>query len=99
MKRVKERVNHVILSNLERSRCTVVSDSWSNVQRRPLINVMVVSPHGKQFLKAKDSSKQIETGAYIAHVVASAIDAMGAMNVVQVIMDNSKNCIGCRCTT
>ena len=41
---VKERVQRVILSNLSFTGCTIVCDGWSNVQCRPLINVMVVSP-------------------------------------------------------
>ena len=32
---VKERVQRVILSNISLFGCTIVSDGWSNVQRRP----------------------------------------------------------------
>ena len=31
-------------------------------------------------------------GVYIAQSVASTIDAMGATNMLQVVMDNAKNC-------
>ena len=52
---VKERVQRVILSNIELSGCSIVSDGWSNVQRKTLINVMIVSPRGDTFVRAIDS--------------------------------------------
>ena len=39
---VKEHVQRVILNNILLSGCTIVSDDWSNVQRKPLINIMIV---------------------------------------------------------
>ena len=39
-----------------------------------------------------DSTGSIKTGAYIAQVIASVIQEVGAQNVVQIIMDNVKNC-------
>lgn len=89
---VKERVHRIILSNISLSGCTIVSDGWSNVQRRPLINVMVVSPRGEAFVRAVDSSGMIKTGSYIADVLTSVIEEVGSKYVVQVIMDNAKNC-------
>lgn len=89
---VKERVQRIILSNISLSGCTIVSDGWSNVQRRPLINVMVVSPRGETFVKAVDSSGMIKSGSYIADVLTSIIEEVGAMHVVQIVMDNAKNC-------
>ena len=89
---VKDRVQRVILSNLSFTGCTIVCDGWSNVQRRPLINVMVVSPRGETFVKAVDSSGMIKSGSYIADVLTSIIEEVGAMHVVQIVMDNAKNC-------
>ena len=88
---VKERVIYVTLSNLKLLGCTIVSYGWSNVQLCPLINVMVMSPHGKHFLRVVDSSRQIKAGAYIAQTLASAIDDVEPTNVLQVVMDNAKN--------
>ena len=64
----------MILSNLSTTACTIVSDGWSNVQRRPLINIMIVSPCGETFLRAVDSSGKIKSGHYIADVVMQAIE-------------------------
>ena len=52
---VKERVQRVILSNIALFGCSIVRDDWSNVQRKPLINVMIVSPRGETFVRAIDS--------------------------------------------
>ena len=89
---VKERVSRIILSNISYSGCTIVSDGWSNVQRRPLINVMVVCPRGETFVKSIDSSGAIKSGAYIADVLTTVIQEVGPKHVVQVVMDNAANC-------
>ena len=89
---VKEHVQRVILNNISLSRCTIVSDGWSNVQRNPLVNVMIISPRGETFVRAVDSSGSIKPGPYIADVISSVIEEVGAKNVVQVVMDNAKNC-------
>lgn len=89
---VKERVQRVILNNIELSGCSIVSDGWSNVQRKPLINLMIVSPRGETFVRAVDSAGMIKSGIYIADVISSVIEEVGAKNVVQIVMDNAKNC-------
>ena len=35
---------------------SIVSDGWSNPQRRPLINIMAVSDRGPVFIKSIDRS-------------------------------------------
>ena len=41
---VKKHIQRIILSNILLSRCTIVSNGWSNVQRKPLTNMILVSP-------------------------------------------------------
>ena len=89
---VKEHVQRVILNNILLSGCTIVSDGWSNVQRKPLINIMIISTRGEMFVCAVDSVVSIKSRPYIANVISSVIDEVGASNVVQVVMDNAKNC-------
>ena len=62
------------------------------MQRRPLINIMVVCPRGECFVKAVDSSGEIKSGAYIASIISDVIDEIGEKNVLQVVMDNAANC-------
>ena len=58
----KENVERLIINTTDQSGCTIVSDGWSNVQRRPLINIMLVCPRGECFMKAIDSSGEIKSG-------------------------------------
>lgn len=88
----KENVERLIINTADQSGCTIVSDGWSNVQRRPLINIMVVCPRGECFMKAIDSSGEIKSGQFICNIISEVIEQVGQQNVVQVIMDNAKNC-------
>ena len=83
--KVKEPVAKTILSN-------ILYSGWSNAQRRPLINVMLVCPRGKTFIKPIYNSSAIKSGAYIADAFVNVIKEIGPQHVVQVIMDNAKNC-------
>ena len=40
---------------------SIVSDGWSNPQRRPLINIMAISDGGSVFIKAIDGSVSSKT--------------------------------------
>ena len=68
------------------------SDGWSNVQTKPLINIMIISPRGEMFVHVVDFVGSIKSGPYIADVISIVIDEVGASNVVQVVLDNAKNC-------
>lgn len=72
--------------------CTITCDGWSSVSRRPLLNVLAVSPKGAEFLKAVDTSGESKTGRYIADFLKEAIQQVGSNRVVQVIMDNTSSC-------
>ena len=68
---------------------SIVSDGWSDPQRRPLINIMVVSDGGPVFIKAIDGSGEFKDKHYIAGVLKDAIKEIGHEKVVQVITDNA----------
>ena len=53
---------------------------------------MIISLRGETFVCAIDFAMSIKSGYYIADVISSVIDEVGAKNVVQVVMDNAKNC-------
>ena len=67
----------------------IVSDGWSDPQRRPLINIMAVSDGGPMFIKAIDGSGEFKDKHYIARVLKYAIKEIGHEKVVQVITDNA----------
>ena len=71
---------------------SIVTDGWTDAQRRPLINFMATSDGGPVFLKAIDGSKEYKDKHYIARLIKGAIEDVGASNVVQVITDNAPVC-------
>ncbi|XP_075666005.1 uncharacterized protein LOC142635810 [Castanea sativa] len=68
---------------------SIVSDGWSDPQRRPLINIMVVSDGGPMFIKAIDGSGEFKDKHYIAGVLRDAIKEIRHEKVVKVITDNA----------
>ncbi|XP_065628786.1 uncharacterized protein LOC112036307 [Quercus suber] len=68
---------------------SIVSDGWSDPQRRPLINIMAVSDGGPVFIKAIDGLGEFKDKHYIAGVLKDAIKEIGHEKVVQVITDNA----------
>ncbi|KAH7847845.1 hypothetical protein Vadar_030829 [Vaccinium darrowii] len=44
---------------------SLCSDGWSNIQRRPLINIMAASQSGAMFVKAIDASGNIKDADYV----------------------------------
>ncbi|KAG5521605.1 hypothetical protein RHGRI_033985 [Rhododendron griersonianum] len=73
---------------------SIVSDGWSDSQRRPLINFMAVTEGGPMFLKDVDCSGDTKDKYFICELLRDVIEEVGPENVVQVITDNAKNCAG-----
>jgi hypothetical protein len=71
---------------------SIVSDGWTNVKGRPLINILGVSASGAVFLSAHDYSDRYKTGINIADALLKTIQEIGPYNVIQVITDNLANC-------
>ena len=71
---------------------SVVSDGWTNMKNKPLINVMASNSRGSMFLYAEDFSGEEKTGEAIAQFLLQAIEEIGPSNVLQVITDNASNC-------
>ncbi|XP_020250668.1 uncharacterized protein LOC109828045 [Asparagus officinalis] len=71
---------------------SIVSDGWSDSQRRPLINVMAVTEDGTMFLNAVNAEGRTKNMDYIADILLKAIEEVGPHNVVQVITDNAPIC-------
>lgn len=71
---------------------SIVSDGWSDTQRRPLINFMAVTEDGPMFLKAVNCDGEYKDKFYIANLIREVILEVGPQNVVQVITDNAPVC-------
>ncbi|KAH7425014.1 hypothetical protein KP509_11G036900 [Ceratopteris richardii] len=74
--------------------CSILSDGWSDIRHRHIINIMVSSCLGTYFLKAIDCSRAGTriTGEFIFEHIKASIEEIGVQNVVQVITDNASNC-------
>ena len=83
-----------IRSSWKKYGCSILTDGWTDMKKRPILNIMVSSCQGTIFLDAVDaselSSKKI-SGHYIYKHIKNAIDYIGAENIVQVITDNQSN--------
>lgn len=71
---------------------TIVSDGWSDPQRRPLINFMAVTESGPMFLKAVNCFNEVKDREFIAKRIREVIMEVGPSNIVQVVTDNAPAC-------
>ncbi len=60
--------------------------------RRPVLNLLVVSPKGEMFLKAINMGGETKDVAYIAKQLIDCIREVGADSVIQVVTDNAAVC-------
>ena len=97
LKKTKERVTKRLASikqSWKYTSCTILSDGWSDLCHRPLINVLVYCPQGVLFLKAVNAMDRVKTSEFIFGILDEAIQEVGEKNVVHVITDNASNCVG-----
>eukprot|EP01018_Ginkgo_biloba_P003363 Gb_02333 [translate_table: standard] len=95
--RSKERLTNKLQSIKETWKhigCTIISDGWSDMKHRPLINVLVYSPQGVLFVKAVDTMDHKNTLEFIFKILEEAVLEVGEENVVQIVIDSSSNCVG-----
>lgn len=72
--------------------CTVVSFGWTDVERSPLVNVMVSGSQGTTFCKAIDTMGEHKSSEFVAAKIKKVIRKVGSENVVQLITDLSDSC-------
>jgi len=80
LKRSKERVTNnlqKIKDSWKETGCTLLSDGWSDMNHRPLINVLVYCPKGVLFLKVIDASRNKKTSEFIFKILEEAILEVG----------------------
>eukprot|EP00253_Pinus_taeda_P028843 PITA_28843 len=74
-----------------RTRCTIMSDGWTNQRNRTIINFLVFCPHGTMFLKSVDASDKVKDGHLLFQLLDQVVEEVGVANVVQIITDNASN--------
>jgi len=70
----------------------IVSDGWSDPQKRPLINFMVVTHSGPMFSKSINASDEIKDKDFIARHMRDVVMEVEPDNMVQIITDNAVVC-------
>ncbi|KAK9047863.1 hypothetical protein SSX86_033175 [Deinandra increscens subsp. villosa] len=76
------------------SGCSIMTDAWSDIKRRSIMNLCVNSPLGTVFLSSKESSDDAHTSEHIHEYVEGCIKEVGPENVVQIVTDNASNNMG-----
>ena len=71
---------------------SIVSDGWTNVKGKPLINILGVSASGAVFLSSHDYSDRFKTDINIAEALIKTIESIEPYYVIQVITDNTTKC-------
>jgi hypothetical protein len=84
-----EQVRKRVRSLIKLTGCTIVSDGWTSIQNRPIVNALLTTPAGVQFLTALDTSGETKSATYIANFVNNIIEEQGPENVVAVCMDGA----------
>ncbi|XP_075659254.1 uncharacterized protein LOC142629158 [Castanea sativa] len=68
---------------------SIVSDGWTDPQKRPLINFMATSEKRPLFIKSIDGTKEYKDKHFISDLFLKVIGEVGHTNVVQIITDNA----------
>jgi hypothetical protein len=72
-KRVKVDQEAVLQIGMQLNGATIVSDGWTDLNRRPLINVVLVTTNGEFFIEAVDTSGDKKSMEYIADMLSKHI--------------------------
>jgi len=73
------------------TRCTIMSDGWTDQRNIKLINFLVSCPAGTMFLKSVDASDKVKTAQLIYEIMEEVVQEVGEEHVVQIVTDNAAN--------
>lgn len=78
-----------ILGLLAETGAMIISDGWTSVQARPIVNALLTAPAGAMFLEALDTSGNTKDAAFIADFIIKIIETRGPESIVAVCMDGA----------
>ncbi|PKU82064.1 hypothetical protein MA16_Dca004081 [Dendrobium catenatum] len=67
---------------------TIMSDGWSDIKHKSLINILINNPYGTVFLRSVEASDQVKDAEFIFGLLDSIVEEVGEHLVVQVVTDN-----------
>jgi hypothetical protein len=76
--------------------CSVMTDAWTDMKRRSIMNICTHTTAGTSFIKSKEMSNVSHTSEVIFELVDKAIQDLGPDSVVQVVTDNASNNMGAK---
>jgi hypothetical protein len=65
--------------------CSIVADSWNDLQGRTSINLLACCPRGAYFVSSIDATDMIEDAASLFKLLDKVVEEIGEENVVQVV--------------
>ncbi|KAL0928861.1 hypothetical protein M5K25_000788 [Dendrobium thyrsiflorum] len=68
---------------------TIMSDGWSDMKSRSLINILVNNPYGTVFLRSIEASDEVKNADFIFNLLDGVVEEIGEQLVVQVVTDNA----------
>ena len=68
---------------------SIVSDGWTDVQKRPLVNFMATSEKGPLFIESINGTKEYKDKHFISDLFLKVIGEIGHQHVAQIITDNA----------
>lgn len=88
-KELDESIRAKIRGIVEHTGVMLMSDGWTNVQSRPILNVIAACPVGSYFIEALDTSGQTKDAEFISNFMKGHITRFGPEKVVAVCMDGA----------
>jgi hypothetical protein len=76
--------------------CSIMTDAWTDMKRRSIMNICTRTSQGTSFIKSKEMSDVSHTSEVIFELVDKAIEELGSSSVVQVVTDNASNNMGAK---
>ncbi|KAI0528848.1 hypothetical protein KFK09_001391 [Dendrobium nobile] len=68
---------------------TIMSDGWSDIRHRSIINFLVNNPYGTVFLKSVNASSFVKDAQLLFEMLDEVVEEVGDALVVQVVTDNA----------
>ena len=83
------RVEAKISGLLQLTGAMIISDGWTSIQARAIVNALLATPAGAVFIAALDTSGSTKDARFIADFIINIIEARGPANIVAVCMDGA----------
>jgi hypothetical protein len=88
-KKMTAQVEAKISGLLQQTGAMIISDGWTSIQSRAIINALLATPAGAMFITALDTCGSTKDAKFIADFIINIIETRGPANIVAVCMDGA----------